>query len=479
MNILVTGATGYIGGRLVPGLLAAGHQVRCLVRDRTRLAGRSWAGRVETAEGDVLVRGSLEDALQGVDVAYYLIHSMGSGEDFHERDLLAARNFGAVAAARGVQRIVYLGGLGSAQSELSPHLRSRQDTGLALAEAGIPVTEFRAAVIVGSGSLSFEMIRYLAERVPIMVCPQWVYTRTQPIAIDDVIAYLLATLGRSESAGRVVEIGGADVVTYGEMMTGYAAARGLRRILMPVPVLTPRLSSYWVHIVTPVPSVIAKPLIEGLRSEVLVHDDSARRHFPDIVPMDYARAVRLALSQLDANAVETSWSDALMTTQGDRAPFILTTREGMIIERREAAVGAAPEDVFRIFSSLGGRRGWLYWNWAWRRIGSNDRQRGGVGMRWGRRAPADVRVGDFQQALAKGVEERGRLLRLRAEMKVPGRAWLEFETVEDGGRTRLTQTALFAPKGLGGLLYWYGMYPVHRIIFRGLHERIALAARRS
>lgn len=476
MTILVTGATGYVGGRLVPALLDAGHRVRCLSRDAGRLAGRRWRDHIEVVEGDVLQPASLQRAMRGADVAYYFVHSMGSGTGFHERDLAAASNFGAAAAVAGVRRIVYLGGLGDDGAALSPHLRSRQETGAALAEAGVPVTEFRAAVIVGSGSLSFEMIRHLAERIPVMVCPRWVYTRTQPIAIDDVVRYLVAALACAESAGRVVEIGGADVLTYGEMMVGYARARGLRRALLPVPVLTPRLSSYWVHIVTPVPSAIAKPLIEGLRNEVVVRDESARHLFPKIAPVDYGRAVRLALEQLDANAVETSWSDALMTTQGDRPAVALTARDGMIIERREARVAQPAARVFRRFSCLGGRRGWLYWNWAWEVRGAVDRLLGGVGMRRGRRDPMDVRVGDAIDFWRVEAVEHGRMLRLRAEMKLPGRAWLEFEARPDSGGTTIVQTALFAPKGLGGLLYWYGLYPFHRIIFRGLLRRLVESA---
>jgi uncharacterized protein YbjT (DUF2867 family) len=476
MKVLVTGATGYIGGRLVPALLEAGHEVRCLARDPRRLAGRAWRPRVEVTEGDVLRSETLGEALRGVDAAFYLVHSMGSGSGFHERDIVAARNFGRAAAAAGVTRIIYLGGLGEDGAELSPHLRSRQDTGRALSEAGVPVTEFRAAVIVGSGSLSFEMIRYLAERVPLMICPRWVYTRTQPVAIGDVIAYLVTSLVTPESRGRVLEIGGADVVTYGEMMTGYARARGLRRALVPVPVLTPRLSSYWVHIVTPIPANIAQPLVEGLRNEVVVRDDAARRVFPSIVPVNYDAAVRNALAQLDANSVETAWSDALMTTQGDRTPVVLTTLEGMIIERRQEAVSASPADVYRAFSTLGGERGWRCMTWAWRVRGAIDRFLGGVGMRRGRRDPVDLRPGDALDFWRVEAVEPGRLLRLRAEMKLPGRAWLEFEARPRADGATLTQTALFAPRGLGGLAYWYGLYPVHRVIFRGMVRALAADA---
>ncbi len=280
--VLVTGATGYVGGRLVPALLTAGYPVRVMARDAGRLGQRPWLDRVDVVEADVLRPDTLRPALKGVRAAYYLIHSMRAGEAFHERDQQAALDFGAAAREAGVERIIYLGGLGDPDSDLSQHLRSRQETGAMLARAGVPVTEFRAAIIVGAGSLSFELIRDLTERLPAMVCPRWVYTRVQPIAIDDVLAYLVASLDTPASVGKVIEIGGTDVTTYGGMMLGYAEARRLRRWLVPVPVLTPRLSSYWVHLVTPIPSDIAAPLIEGLRNEVIVRLPSAAEFFPNI-----------------------------------------------------------------------------------------------------------------------------------------------------------------------------------------------------
>ena len=328
--ILVTGATGYVGGRLVPRLLAAGHRVRCLVRDPARLAGRAWLGRVEVAAGDVLDPATLPAALEGVTIAYYLVHSLAAGADYAERDLAAARTFATAARQAGVARIIYLGGLASERTGLSLHLSSRQATGNALREAGVPVTEFQAAVIVGSGSLSFELIRYLTERVPIMVCPKWVYTRTQPISIRDVLEYLAAAPGVAASTGATIQIGGADVVTYGDMMLGYARARGLRRSMVPVPLLTPRLSSLWVDFVTPIPAAIARPLIDGLRNENVVTSDAAARLFPTIRPMSYQEAVAAALAKLDRGETETAWSDALVTSQGDRRPAVLTTHEGMI-----------------------------------------------------------------------------------------------------------------------------------------------------
>jgi uncharacterized protein YbjT (DUF2867 family) len=463
-----------VGGRLVPRLLAAGHRVRCLVRDPSRLQGRTWLNAVEVAQGDMFEPESLVAAMRDVGIVYYLVHSLGGGSDFSARDLVAARHCGEAARAAGVKRITYLGGLGDPDARLSVHLRSRQETGAALREAGVPVTEFRAAVVVGSGSVSFEMTRYLTERLPVMICPKWVFTRTQPIAIRDVLDYLLAALTCPESTGRTLEIGGRDVLTYAGMMTGYARVRGLRRHLLSVPVLTPRLSSYWVHLVTPIPATIAQPLIKGLGNEVIVRDPAALALFPAIRPLDYETAVRLALEKMNTRDVETAWSDALTSSQGARTPVTLINREGMIIEQRECRVQAPAEQVYRSFARLGGDRGWLYMDWAWQVRGAVDRLCGGVGMRRGRRDPEVLHAGDpLDFWRVEGVEP-GRLIRLRAEMKVPGRAWLEFEArPESDTATLLRQTAFFEPKGLSGLLYWYALYPVHGLIFSGLIREIA------
>jgi nucleoside-diphosphate-sugar epimerase len=477
--ILVTGATGYVGGRLVPRLLAAGYRVRCLVRDPARLQGRAWLDQVELATGDMLQPASLVAALRGVQTVYYLVHSLGGGDDFSERDLQAARNCANAAKPAGVERIIYLGGLGDPQADLSPHLRSRHETGNALREAGVPVTEFRAAVIVGSGSLSFEMIRYLTERLPVMICPKWVFTRTQPIAIRNVLDYLVAALECPASAGRILEIGGRDVLTYSEMMTGYAQARGLKRHLLAVPVLTPRLSSYWVHLVTPIPANIAQPLIKGLGNEVIVRDATARQLFPLIELFNYETAVRLALEKLDSRGVETAWTDALTSSQGDKTPVSLISSEGMIIERRQRTVSTKTDAVYQSFSQLGGARGWLYMDWAWQLRGMVDRLFGGVGMRRGRRDSEALRVGDTLDFWRVEAVEPGRLIRLRAEMRVPGRAWLEFKALpQTNGQTLLTQTAFFEPKGLFGLLYWYALYPIHSLIFSGMIRKIAESSQR-
>ncbi len=472
--VLVTGATGYIGGRLVPHLLDAGYRVRCLVRDANRLQGRSWSDQVEVVEADALRPETLPTAMGGVWATYYLIHSLGDTKEYRERDIIVARNFGHAAKAAGIERIIYLGGLGDPDSQLSVHLRSRQETGAALREAGVPVTEFRAAVIVGSGSLSFEMIRYLTERLPVMISPRWVYTRIQPIAIRDILDYLVDALKVPESAGRIIEVGGADVLAYGDMMKGYAQVRGLRRLLIPVPVLTPRLSAHWVHWMTPVNAGIVYPLIEGLRNEVVVRDDAAQTLFPDIVPVGYDTAVRRALANLELGQVETRWSDSLASSVGDVDPVELTTEEGLQIERRQQVVDAPPEDVFAVFSRLGGDEGWLYANWLWWLRGVADRLVGGPGLRRGRRDPEQVRVGDALDFWRVEAVEPGRLMRLRAEMKVPGQAWLQFEAQpRQDGKTLLVQTAFLAPKGLPGFLYWYGLYPFHGPIFGNMIGRLA------
>ncbi len=476
-TVLVTGATGYIGGRLTPRLLEEGCHIRVLARSAARVRSRSWADRVEIVEGDALDREALSRALAGVDFAYYLIHSMGSGSGFHELDVEAARLFGQVAREAGVRRIVYLGGLGDPKADLSRHLRSRQDTGRALREGGVPVTEFRAAVIVGSGSISFEMIRYLVERLPVMVCPRWVYSRVQPIAVSDVLDYLTAALTNAACGDKVIEVGGDGVTTYKGMMLGYARARGLRRWLVPVPVLTPRLSSYWVHWITPIPSGVSGPLIDGLRNEVVVTDNLARELFPGIQPRDYAGAIAKVIDDLEHGRIETAWSDAHGGSDTPDSLSRVESHEGMIFERRTRQVAAPAREVYRVFTGIGGDRGWFHGDWMWQVRGMVDRMLGGAGLRRGRRHPNELRIGDSLDFWRVEALEPDRLVRLRAEMKLPGRAWLQFRVWEtDDGKTQLEQTAAFLPKGLGGLLYWYGLYPVHARIFDGLAREIARRA---
>ena len=406
--------------------------------------------------------------MQGVHTAYYLIHSIAGPSGFEELDIQAAHNFGQAAKQAGVKRIIYLGGLGDPQADLSPHLRSRQQTGDALRESGVSVTEFRAAVIVGSGSISFEMIRHLAERLPVMVCPKWVYSRIQPIAIDDLLEYLVSALNTPESQGRTIEIGGADVTTYRGLMLGYARARGLRRLLIPVPVLTPRLSSYWVHWMTPIPAKITHALVEGLRNEVVVTDNLSHTLFPHVKPRDYSSSIDRVIRDLDEGRIDTSWSDASDPSDDEESHVRLESRQGVIIESRRRPVNAAPEAVFKVVSGIGGRRGWFFANWTWSLRGMVDRLLGGAGLRRGRRHPDDLRVGDAIDFWRVESIEPDRLIRLKAEMKLPGRAWLQYEIRESpNGTTQLVQTAAFIPKGLPGLLYWYGLYPIHSWIFSG------------
>jgi uncharacterized protein YbjT (DUF2867 family) len=478
--ILVTGATGYVGGRLVPRLLEMGYRVRCLVRDPARLQGRPWSRAVEVAAGDVLQPQNLAPLLQGVSSAYYLIHSMKGGSNYSDRDLNAAENFSVAAHLAGVERIIYLGGLAKDDTDLSEHLRSRRLTGEALRSGGVPVTEFQAGVVVGSGSLSFEIIRYLTERLPVMICPRWVYSRAQPIGIRDVLDYLVCALDVPESCGRIIQIGGSDVITYAEMMMLYAEVRGLKRRMFPVPVLTPQFSSYWLHFVTPIPVTVARPLIEGLKNENIVTDRSAQEIFPEIQPAGYRVSVERALTRLQASNVETAWTDALSTSQGDVPGFIMTNQEGMVIEHRQRVIAASPEVVYKVFMGIGGQRGWYYMNWAWELRGFIDRLFGGVGMRRSRRDPDGLRVGDALDFWRVEAVEPNKLIRLRAEMKVPGKAWLQFQLVRrKDGKILFSQTAFFAPKGMLGWLYWYSLYPFHRLIFSGLADQIAQRSLRS
>ncbi len=474
---LVTGATGYIGGRLAPQLLQKGYDVRVLTRDADRLQGRLWIDEVEVIEGDVLKPETLTAALKDIDIAYYLIHSMSgnSTSNFHKRDMQAAENFGKAAKENNVERIIYLGGLGNPEDKLSEHLSSRQQTGKILRESGVAVTEFRAAIVVGSGSKSFEMIRYLSERLPVMICPKWVYSKVQPIAIRDALQYLVSAIEKPETKNEIIEIGGSSIITYADMMRIYAEINGLRRFLIPVPVLTPALSSHWVHWMTPIPASLARPLIEGLKNDVIVKDDKAKELFPEIEPISYRRAVQLAITRIDTEGVETTWNDSLISSKGDERPVVLETKQGLIIERRIRNVNAPRHKVFNTFTSLGGDKGWFTYEWAWKLRGILDRLVGGVGFRRGRRHPQKLRIGDALDFWRVEAVKPEQLLRLRAEMKVPGQAWLEFQTIsqDNSNQTKLVQTAYFAPKGLFGLLYWYGLYPFHSLIFSSLIDKIA------
>jgi uncharacterized protein YbjT (DUF2867 family) len=464
MRILIVGASGYIGSRLTRVLHERGYDLTLTSRDLRPMSARFPHARV--LETDLLDPATLPAALEGVDVAYYLAHSMGGGErEFAQRDRRAAANFGRAAARAGLPRIIYLGGLGDDAMGLSHHLASRHETGAELAAHGVPVTEFRAAVIIGSGSASFEILRHLTERLPIMFTPRWVDTHCQPIGIRDVLAYLAAALDHPEVTG-IVEIGGADVMSYGEMMLVYARERGLRRVMLPVPGLSPRLTAYWVNLVSPVPSAIARHLLEGLRNEVVVrHPEPALRF--GLRPATYLTALRRTMDRVGQHDVESTWFDSF--DPPDRESLTsLSASEGMLLERRQRLFAASPGRVFAEVERIGGDAGWPYANMLWGIRGLLDRMVGGVGMRLGRRDPSELRVGDALDFWRVEEIRRPELLRLRAEMRVPGRAWLQYEVEPVGRGSRLIQTAFFESKGLPGLLYWYLLYPIHGLIFRGM-----------
>ena len=474
--ILLTGATGYVGGRLLPALEQQGHRVRCLARRPEFLKARV-AATTEIVTGDVLDRNSLDVAMSGVSVAYYMVHSMGSSGSFEENDRTAARNFGAAAKAAGVERIIYLGGLGNDEETLSPHLRSRQEVGHILRKSGVPVLEFRASVVIGSGSLSFEMIRALVERLPIMTTPKWVSMPAQPIAIDDLIAYLIAALRLPVSAYRIYEIGGADQVSYADIMRTYARRRGMRIRMIPVPVLTPFLSSLWLGLVTPLYARIGRKLIESIVHSTVVRDNSAIDTF-DIRPIGIDEAIQKALANEDRQFAATRWSDAL-SSSGETHSWGGKQFGTRLVDSRTAHVKQSVKVAFRPIQRIGGDSGWYAWNRLWRVRGFLDLLVGGVGVRRGRPARDTLRVGDTVDFWRVEKFEPDHLLRLVAEMKLPGRAWLEFEVTGDDSTATIRQTAIFDPVGLWGRLYWYALYPLHQLIFGGMLHRIVAATLRE
>ncbi|MFJ3583285.1 SDR family oxidoreductase [Streptomyces sp. NPDC090127] len=485
---LVTGPGGYIGGRLVPELLDAGYAVRCLARTPSNLRDYPWADRVEVVKADVTDADSLRPALRDVQVAYYLVHSMSSGRDFEEKDRLAARTFAAEAEAAGVRRIVYLGGLTPAnlqEEELSPHLRSRAEVGRILLDSGVPTTVLRAAVVIGSGSASFEMLRYLTERLPVMVTPSWVGTRVQPVAVRDVLRYLVGSARMPQGVNRTFDVGGPDILTYRQMMERYAeVARLPHRLILPVPMLTPGLSSQWIGLVTPVPAALARPLAESLRYEVVCGEHDIARHVPDPPgsPLPFDQALALALRRVRDAQVVTRWSSAALPgAPSDPLPTDPDWAGGSLYtDERERDVGAGSEDLWRVVEGIGGENGWYSFPLAWALRGWFDRLVGGVGLRRGRRDAAHLRVGDALDFWRVEEIERGRLLRLRAEMRLPGLAWLEMRVEDDGdGRSRYRQRAMFHPRGLAGHLYWWSVAPFHAIVFGGMARRIARAAEDS
>lgn len=481
MRTLVTGATGYIGGRLVGRLIDAGHTVRVLVRDEQRARAMPWASSAQIAVGDVTDAGSLDSALHDVDVVYYLVHSMTAGSDFALQDQLAAQTTAQAAERAGVRQIVYLGGLHPEGVDLSEHLRSRTEVGDIFLECSVPSLVFQAGVVIGSGSASFEMVRHLTEVLPYMPAPKWVRNFIQPIAIRDVLYYLVAAATLPTPVNRAVDIGGPDVYRYGQMMNGYAVEAGLpQRAIAALPVLTPRLAAHWVNLVTPIPHRIARPLVESLQHDCVMknHDIDALIPPPAEGLLPYRTAVRYALGKMQVGEVETSWQDASVGAAADPLPsdpvwagFTAYTDDRV----RETDVAASA--VWKVIQGIGGQRGWYSLPLAWAIRGWADKLVGGVGLRRGRRDANELAVGDALDWWRVEAFTPGSMLRLRAEMKVPGRAWLEMSVKSIPSGSRYRQRAVFFPRGLGGRLYWWSIVPIHGVIFNGMANRIIEAAR--
>ena len=474
--VLLTGATGYVGGRLLRQLEQRGERVRCLTRRPEALHSRV-SSTTKVIAADVLEAPSLEAAFIGVDTAYYFVHSMGASSDFEAEDRRAATNFSQAAAAAGVRRIVYLGGLGNPDERLSKHLRSRQETGDVLRAHHPQVIEFRASIVIGSGSLSFEMIRALVERLPVMICPRWVGVMAQPIAVEDLLDYLVSSLDLPDGRHQVFEIGGPDQVSYGQIMKEYARQRGLKRWMIPVPLLTPYLSSLWLGLVTPLYARIGRKLVESLRNPTLISNNLAETTF-SIRPRSVNDAIARALVNEDRDLAETRWSDAL-SSSGPATLWGGVRFGSRLVDSRVVTVNAPPDIAFALIRRIGGRNGWYYGNWLWTLRGFLDLMIGGVGVRRGRRDPEQLRVGDALDFWRVEQMEPSHLLRLQAEMKLPGRAWLEFEVTPHESGSTIRQTAIFDPVGVAGLAYWYGIYPLHNFVFAGMLRNIAASVKTS
>jgi len=476
MKILLTGATGYVGGVLLAELERRGHHVRCLARRPAKLDGRT-GPHTEVMAGDATDPDDLARACAGIDTAFWMVHSMESGVDFERADRLAAERFAAAAKAAGVKRLIYLGGLGADDDRLSAHLRSRHEVGAILRAAGLDVVEFRASIIVGAGSFSFDLVRTLVERLPVMICPAWLATPTQPIAIADVVAYLAAAVDLPPGPPRIFEIGGPDKVSYGAIMREYARQRGLRRLMIPVPVLTPRLSSLWLKLVTPRYSKVGRKLIDGLKNPTVVTNDAAAREFA-IRPRDLPTAVREAADQEDGEFAGKRWAD--FADIEDLPRRYGGAHEGSrLVDHRHTVVAVSPEQAFAAIERIGGKNGWYAADWLWTLRGWLDRLIGGPGMARGRRDPERLSTGETLDCWRVEICEPPRRLRLAAEMKLPGRGWLEFEVVPREGDVTIHQTAVFDPRGLGGLAYWYAIWPLHELVFRRMLAGIARHAVRA
>ena len=475
-RILLTGATGYIGGRLLQRLEADGHDIRCLSRRPANLSGKV-AVSTQVTQGDLHDRDSLDRAMRDINVAFYLVHSLGSSGDFEAEEAAAARNFADAARDAQVQRIIYLGGLGGTDPAASPHLRSRRRVGEILRTSGATVIEFRASIVIGSGSVSFEMVRALVERLPVMITPRWVSVPAQPIAINDLLEYLASALTVDAAEHQVFEVGGSDVVSYGELMNEYARQRGLRRSMIPVPVLTPRLSSLWLGLVTPIYARIGRKLIDSLRNASVVETPPTDGVF-DIQPVGVSEAISAAIHNEDREFAATRWSNAL-SSSGSRSQNRTVRFGSRLVDTRTVAVPAPADIAFAPIARIGGDTGWYSANYLWKIRGFLDLLTGGVGVRRGRRHPTELAVGDTVDWWRVESYEPGRQVKLCAEMKLPGRAWLEFEVTPTDNGSMIRQTAEFDPVGLAGLIYWYSLWPLHACVFRGMIRGIAANAARD
>jgi len=468
-RILVAGATGYVGKRLVFRLLEKGYFVRCLARSPEKLTGQGWEN-VEIYKGDVLNPDSMIEAFSGIDIVYYLIHSMDKKGDFAKRELLSAQNFAQAAKDAGVKRIIYLGALAKDDQNLSKHLKSRQRVGKIMSDYGINVTELRASIIIGSGSASFEIIRDLVKKLPIMITPRWVKSKCQPIAIRDVLNYLVEILEHPETSGKVFEIGGSEIMTYAEMMKKFAQAMNKKLLIIGVPVLTPRLSAYWLNIMTTVPMSLAYPLIDGLRNDSICSSNDIDNYIK-FEKMTFIDAVQSALNKDKIGKITSRWTEATVELKEELNPDDTRILDYNVVIQSNLD----RKQLFERIERIGGINGWYYADWLWKLRGILDRMVGGIGTRIGRMDPNELRVGDAVDFWRVEKYIPGELVRFRAEMKLPGDAWLEFSVgIDNNANTTLKQRAIFLPKGIIGRIYWYSLYFIHIIIFTNMAKRIAL-----
>ncbi len=481
-QIMVTGSTGYVGGRLVNQLLASGYHIKAAGRSIDKIKSRPWAknSRIEVIKADMLDYSSVEEALKNCRAAYYLVHSMNpQSQDFAESDRIAAQNMVKAAEKNKLEKIIYLSGLGEKDSGLSKHLKSRAEVAEILKSGSVPVTVLRAAMILGSGSASFEILRYLVEHLPVMITPRWVQNPVQPIAIRNVLKYLEGCLESEEATGRTFDIGGPDILTYGRLMKIYAEEAKIKhRFIIPVPFLSPKLSSYWINLVTPVPAYIARPLAEGLRNPVVCRESDIKKIIPQEL-LDCRTAIRLALGRAKDNCIETCWSDSgLLNVPEWLQCGDASYAGGSLKEAGYTASfsGISRKEVWNQLIRIGGEKGYFYGNFFWKLRGLIDRIFGGAGLNRGRRNPAELRPGDALDFFRVLNLKAPGLLRLVVEMKMPGEAILEFHLIKiDEKETELRMIARYSPRGLAGLFYWYIVYPFHNVIFKGMLKNILLS----